>query len=134
MLKGICQTCPAFFPRQRRTDSGTKTSRERARAIKIEEEEKDIVARDYVYALSRFGMPLEQFLELTPREFFDALWEREQHEQDVVTAQVRIICETIRMQTAHLLNIQLPKLRKIDDLKKIMTFKWESEKVTPAQT
>lgn len=73
------------------------------------------------------------FLDLTPAEFYTSLWEKEQHEEDVVIAQVRIVCETIRLQTAHLINIQTGKGHKIRNVKKLMRFQWEQE-VQPAQT
>lgn len=91
-----------------------------------------MVERDYVLALSRFGMPLNVFLDLTPKEFFNSLREREKHEGDVIMGQVRTICETIRLQTLHLLNVQLPKGKKIRQPKQIMKFKWDQAQ--PAQT
>lgn len=80
-------------------------------------------------------MKFEDFLDLTPKEFFEALWEREEFEEKRIVAHIRPICETIRMQTLHLMNIQLPKGEKIYNLKRLMKFKWEKEEETrPAQT
>lgn len=79
-------------------------------------------------------MSLKEFLELTPKEFFEALWEREEHEEHKIIAQVRMICETIRLQTAHLLNIQLPRGKKIQRLSSLMQFDWDKKKAKPAQT
>jgi hypothetical protein len=70
-------------------------------------------------------MPFKEFLELTPVEFYTSLWEREKHEENVVLAQIRTICETIRLQTYHLMNVQLPRGHKIKDYKKLGTFTWE---------
>jgi hypothetical protein len=78
-------------------------------------------------------MPFEQFLDLTPFEFYEALREREDHEDQLTLAYVRTICETVRLQTYHLVNIQLPKGKKISNVKKLMLFKWEKEP-QPAQT
>lgn len=75
-------------------------------------------------------MSFEMFLDLTPIEFFEALWEKEKHEEDIVMAYVRPLCESIRMSTFHLCNLQLK--RKINDPKKLMKFNWENS--TPAQT
>lgn len=83
-----------------------------------------------MYALARFGLPLEQFLDLSPKELFDALRERDKHDEELILGQVKVICETIRMQTAHLMNVQGAKIR---NPKKLMKFAWESG-ATPAQT
>lgn len=78
-------------------------------------------------------MPFEQFLELTPREFSNALWERERHEEEIVTAQIKTICETIRLQTLHFVNTQLPKGKKVKNPKQLIRFQWD-ENILPAQT
>jgi hypothetical protein len=77
-------------------------------------------------------MPIEVFLELTPIEFYEALWEKEKHEEDIVTAQIRTICETIRLQTWYLLNQQIPRGKRLKNPDKLMPFKWEKTK--PTQT
>lgn len=91
-----------------------------------------MVERDYVFALSRFGMPFEVFLELSPKEFFSALYEKEKHEADMVLAQIKSICNVIRLQTFHLVNVQLPKGKQVRDVKQLMKFEWD--KARPAQT
>lgn len=95
----------------------------------------DIVQKDYVYALSRFGMLFEEFLELTPVEFFDALTDKVKHEEELVLSQVRIICETLRLQTAHIVNVVKGAMggRAIKDERKLMKFPWERA-IKPAQT
>lgn len=77
-------------------------------------------------------MPFEVFLDLTPKEFFNALYEKEKYESNIVLAQVRAICDTIRLQTFHLINVQLPKGRKYRDAKQLMRFEWDTAR--PAQT
>lgn len=78
-------------------------------------------------------MLFEQFLDLTPYEFYEGLREKEKHEEQLVLSNVRTICETIRLQTLHLVNVQLPKGKKVSNIKKLMLFKWEKEP-QPAQT
>lgn len=79
-------------------------------------------------------MSLEVFLELTPKEFFAALKNREEYDGFTVKAVIRHVCETIRYQTFWLVNLKLPKNKKIRDPKKIMAFTWESENVKEPQT
>lgn len=76
-------------------------------------------------------MPFEQFLDLTPREFFEGLREKEKYEEEMLTYQVRMVCETLRTQTAHLMNQQGAKVRNV---KKLMKFPWERAAAKPAQT
>jgi hypothetical protein len=61
------------------------------------------------------------------------LWEKEEHEENLIIAQVRVVCETLRMQTFHLLNQQQPKNKKLGPhyLKKLMNFKWEKVEKEP---
>lgn len=77
-------------------------------------------------------MPFETFLDLTPKEFFDVLYDKEEHEKDIILAQVRTICDTIRLQTYHLVNVQLSEKKKIRDSKQLMKFEWDKPK--PTQT
>lgn len=77
-------------------------------------------------------MPLEQFLDLTPREFFDALRERETYESNMAFDQVRTICQTIRYHA--LVSVNTQRKRPIMNPKKLWVFSWEKEDVAPAQT
>lgn len=77
-------------------------------------------------------MPWEQFLDLTPKEFFSALQEKEDHESNVAFDQVKTICQTIRMQTLLLVNGQ--RKRPLRNVKKLWIFSWEKEDITPPQT
>lgn len=84
-----------------------------------------------MYALSRFGLQFETFLDLTPKQLFASIREKEKYDEQFVTYQVRMVCETLRTQTFHLLTSQGAKIRNV---RKLMKFPWEKPEARPAQT
>ena len=66
-------------------------------------------------------MSPDQFKEITPREFFGAL----KDEKDRREYKTRIIADSIRMQTLKLLNIQLPRHKKIRSEKLLWHLPWD---------
>ncbi len=75
----------------------------------------------------------EEYLKLTPIEFFHALNQRHKKEEDLILNIVRPICESVRMSTLYLFNIQVRKKDRIRNVKKLMVFPWE-RKYTKPQT
>jgi hypothetical protein len=76
-------------------------------------------------ALSKFGLMPDQFLKLTPRQFSFALDDAFKKEE----RRERFELEKMRLQTFHLVNIQLDRKNKISDIRKLMPFAWEKVKV-----
>lgn len=88
------------------------------------------VAKEYAIAVSRFGLDMDVFLELTPYEFFHALNDYEQVEQSKVIP----ICESIRMNTLWLVNVQLPRGKRVRRAQQLMKFPWDGRQQRKAQT
>ena len=82
-------------------------------------------------ALSRFGLSWEHFLDLSPKEFYDALKDDNERKEQEIKVITRSISETIRMQTILLMNISGKSLKKdIDNdvkMKKVFPFSWDQE-------
>lgn len=74
------------------------------------------------------------FLELTPVEFFAAVKSKEEYDGYAVKSVIRHVCETMRLQTHWLVNIQLPKNKKIKNPRQMMRFLWDDEIIKPSQT
>ena len=79
-------------------------------------------------------MSQKDFLELTPKEFYYALWDKEKYDGYVVKAIIRPICDTLRKQTHLLYNLQLPKNKKVRNEKQLMRFAWDVEVTKPTQS
>ncbi len=79
-------------------------------------------------ALARFGISYRAFLDITPREFYLALEDDGKQKKDKMDAVVRPICETIRLQTFHLVNVQLAKKDQVTDEKRLIPFPWDRER------
>lgn len=79
-------------------------------------------------ALSRFGMSADAFTDISPREFYLALKDDAQTKQE----QAKIVCETLRMQTWYLVNLELPQHKRIRKPRHLMSFPWDERMV--AQT
>lgn len=62
-------------------------------------------------------------MEVTPLEFYEAI----KDDTDTRVQQVRLIADSIRMQTLWLVNIQLPRNKKIRNAKKLWQFPWDDE-------
>ena len=79
-------------------------------------------------------MTVNTFLDITPKEFYHALEYKEKYDVHIVKATIRPICETLRTQTWYLMNIQLPRGKKIVHEKKLMQFEWDAEDIRKPQT
>ena len=79
-------------------------------------------------------MTLRTFLDITPLEFYNALIDKEKYDTHGIEATVSAICDTIRMQTWYLMNIQLPAGKKISNEKNLMLFPWDHEDSKEPQT
>lgn len=79
-------------------------------------------------------MTINTFLDITPREFYNALNYKEKYDVDVVKATIRPICDTLRTQTWYLMNIQLARGKKIANEKRLMQFEWDKENIRKPQT
>ena len=79
-------------------------------------------------------MTLGAFLDITPKEFYHALRDKEKYDTYTVKATISAICDTIRMQTWWLMNIQLPAGKKISNEKNLMLFPWDDEDSKEPQT
>lgn len=79
-------------------------------------------------------MSLEVFLELTPKEFFEAVKNREEYDGYAVKAIIRPLCDVIRLQTQYLFNISVPRKDRVKDPKKLMQFSWDYESRKEPQT
>ena len=76
---------------------------------------------EYAIAVSRFGFSWDEFLDLTPREFYLALKDTD----DFQMLALKPICNAIRLSTYWLVNIQLPKNKKIRNPKKLWEHSWD---------
>jgi len=65
----------------------------------------------------------EEFYNLTPIEFYEAL--KDHSDQTQVVERNRL--ESMRLQTLYLINIQLAKENKFKSLHEVMPFNWDSE-------
>lgn len=79
-------------------------------------------------------MSYEDFLDITPKELFDAVVDKERYDAAKVKVTIRAICETIRKQTLLLINIQLKKKDRIRNEKQLMGFSWDNENLMGPQT
>lgn len=86
------------------------------------------MTKDYAIALNRFNLNWNEFLFLTPLEFFLAL--KDQEQLDV--SKMMIQCEAIRTSTWYLLNVQVKK--KINNPKKLFKFPWDNDTQKEPQT
>ena len=79
-------------------------------------------------------MTLGAFLDITPLEFYNALIDKEKYDTHGIEATVSAICDTIRMQTWYLLNVHLPRGKKVSNEKNLMLFPWDDEDSKQPQT
>ena len=79
--------------------------------------------------MSRLGIDYNTFLDLCPIELYLAL----KDDTKLREYDSRIISESIRYSTLHLMNIQLEGPKKINNEKKLWSFEWE-EKFAKPQT
>ena len=131
MYDGVRWVNSEFFPRRgkRATESGT-TQEARTKA-EIEAIDPD---KDYAIALSRFGISVSAFLDLTPKEFFLALKDRSEYDVDVVEGTLKPICESIRLSTLKLINVQLKRSDQITNPRKLWVHYWEKRVFKKPQT
>ena len=92
-----------------------------------EEEENQVgqkpinLTKEYSIALNRLGLNWDEFLFLTPREFYLALKDGD----DLELQRVKPIADAIRFSTLWLVNIQLPRNKKIRKPEKLWTHYWD---------
>lgn len=85
------------------------------------------MSRDFAIAVSRFGIDFNSFLDLTPREFFLAIQDKEQYDVDLVEANYQMISESVRFIGWRLFNIQVPRKHQIRTPQKFMKFPWDEK-------
>jgi hypothetical protein len=77
-------------------------------------------------------MSFNSFLEITPKEFYAALKDRNEYDGELVEANVKMICDTLRIQTKYLMNIQIPKRKdRVKNEKLLMQFPWDIKNNSP---
>ena len=85
-------------------------------------------------ALAHFGLSYDEFKEITPYELRRALRLKFRYDADLVEANTRMICDAIRMEAYHLVNIELPRGKKLRSPRQLMRFYWDNkQKVQTAE-
>ena len=82
------------------------------------------MSNDYSIALSRFGLSVNQFLDITPLEFWLAIKDKDEYE----LSKIKPVCEAIRMETWWLYNAAVDRRSKIRKKERLMTFPWDKER------
>lgn len=82
------------------------------------------MSKDFAIAVSRFGLTLDQFLQLTPLEFWLAIKDKDEYE----LSKIKPVCEAIRMQTWWLYNVAADRRSKIRKKERLMAFPWDKER------
>ena len=77
--------------------------------------------------LSNFGLTAEQFMELTPAEFEDALINDGRNQERLWRQDM----ERMRIQTLALVNIQMEQKNQFSSAEKFMAFPWDKYKPKP---
>lgn len=72
-------------------------------------------------------MSVRSFLELTPNEFYLALKSKNDYDGLLIETEVKFVCETIRQQTLHQVNIHLQRKDRYKDPTKLFGFSWDKE-------
>lgn len=72
-------------------------------------------------ALSRFGLTPRQFQDISPLEFYEAI----KDDNELRKYPLRTIADSIRMQTLWLVNIQLPRGKKVRNERRLWTLPWD---------
>ena len=84
--------------------------------------------------MSRFGIGYETFLDLTPRELYEALKDHSERKLDEVKVTVKLITDAIRYSTFHLINFQLDTGKKLRNPEQLWRYKWDDENQQQPQT
>jgi len=74
------------------------------------------------------GVTPREFMQITPIEFHHAMVKKRefiQNENEFNLSRTKIIAETIRMETLFLVNVQLPRNKKIRKAQRLFLFDWE---------
>ncbi len=80
-------------------------------------------------------MTTNAFLEITPKEFYLALKDKNEQDGLKVETNVKMICNAIRKSTRHLLNLSGKSLKRpITNDHQIMVFPWDKNTVQKPQT
>lgn len=79
------------------------------------------MSKDYAIAISRFGLPSNQFLDLTPMEFWTAIKDKDEYE----LSKIKPVCEAIRMETWWLFNAAVDTRSRIRKKERLMAFPWD---------
>jgi len=70
-------------------------------------------------------MSLQAFLLITPKEFYDALKDKGDYDKLEAETILIPICEAIRLDAFHQVNIQLPRGKKYRSARQLFTFYWD---------
>jgi hypothetical protein len=89
---------------------------------------------DFPIALSRLGLSIAEFLEITPGEFYEALHDRNKRDLNIAEATSLPIASAIRLQTWWQVNIQLPPNKKIKRPEQFMTLPGDEQVSKEPQT
>lgn len=79
-------------------------------------------------ALSRLGISVNDFMNITPLEFYYALQDRAEYDGLTVKAIIRPLVEVVRLHLFYTLNIHLPRGKKIRKPESLFRFDWERKK------
>jgi hypothetical protein len=75
-------------------------------------------------------------LDLTPKELYLAIKNKEEYDGHAVKSIIRPVCEVIRLEAFWLVNLQLEKTKKIKHPSKMIKFEWDEqlkERQTPEE-